>query len=362
MRQVEVAAHQRERAAQLHGGGAAVEPQRLQRAQRCIDLPALRRPAATAAHAACRLLRRAQLGAEGLHYQRARIVGSRARIERQLAQWQLARVPGAGVCIAQFDHRRGRLVDAAAAEHRLAAERGGGQGDGEGRQVQALRAGPQVGQRPCRERAQRGLCIERLFALRYRGRCCRRDGRAQRGLCRRLRQRAGQLGAGGPRERVGGAVFQAVLRELQARLQRQAAAGFNAPRGFGAQPIPGQAEPVDAVQRAGLGTQMQAGLHLAQRLVAQRGGVQFSHAQRVHLQLERQAQIGGRIWRRGLGVGAGLEVHARRMQLVDDDAKAQAVAHDARDVHTAPADRREHHAVAVARQLEDQLLGIEIAE
>ena len=62
-----------------------------------------------------------------------------------------------------------------------------------------------------------------------------------------------------------------------------------------------------------VGTQAQPRLQLAQRPVTERGGVQFADPQRAHVERERQAQIGGRLARRGRcggGRGNGQQIDA----------------------------------------------------
>ena len=93
-----------QRPAQLHGRGSGVEQRRLQRVQRCGQVPAFGRPAALAAQAAGAGLSGAQVRIECAQRQLARPVGAAGQFERQAAQRQPALVPAAGERVGCDDH------------------------------------------------------------------------------------------------------------------------------------------------------------------------------------------------------------------------------------------------------------------
>ena len=251
-------------ASELHRGRARIEQRRLQGRERGGQVPALAAPAPTARDAARSLRRGAELGLEAAQFQLGRVVGPAAECECQAPQRQPLVVPAASRGVVQVDVDRGRLIKPAAAGHRPPAQARGRCCAAEGRQVERLRAGLQVTERPGRERPQRGACIERLQRL-FR---CRL--RAHRGQQHRCRDRPVERDAGAPCRQVA----ERALREAERCVELHRRSAGNAGRATCLQPVPAEAELIDAVFAASAGTEMKAALQLLQRLVAERAQVQ----------------------------------------------------------------------------------------
>ncbi|TMH13888.1 MAG: hypothetical protein E6H65_01605 [Betaproteobacteria bacterium] len=297
------------------------------------------------------LLLIAELGIEGLQLERARIVWPRAKLELELPHRQTAFVPAARLGVGERDGHARRLIAAARLRDRVAAQRSERRGAVQRRQIEVLCARLQLGERPGVERPQRRASIKRLLALRV------RRLRAQRCPQGRLLERAGQCRARMPQAGVG-----AALRELDLRLQRQRRMRADLCRAAGVQSIPGGDELVDAMRLAELVAEVQMRSHAAQRLVAERCGVELADLQQRDVELDGRAQIGRRMARLLLRRLGKLQVDAARMQLGHRDERAGFGPRKAQDAQAAPAESAHHDLAAGVGQKELDPLGFEVAE
>ena len=233
-------------------------------------------------------------------------IGGLRELQHQLAQLELAAVarlpghfgfqrgdrqsplvPAAGRCIGQRDARTRRRIQAAAVDRGASRQGGLRQAAAQAGQVQCVQARVQRSKRPGRERLQarvgvqagrrRALAPQLQLQLEVGQWAARPGAGLPSGLLRRVGQRA-RLGVELERERcVGG--------DLQAPL--------------GLQPVPGERDVVEAVQRAGACAHLHLGTQVGQRGLP--GQLEPCHAQVGQGQRDRQAQRRGRPWRRAGG-------------------------------------------------------------